>query len=326
MGGAPVPQVVEFRGIYTDDDTAQLLVELARISGPIYVDPLGGCGSYQGQAVRTPDGRIITLGSTKASAETHTGPGAVDLNAEHLTDVEARALETLARSLGCAAWFRPAVSPYTQQPYGWQRHLHLIRTDAPGLPDAARRQVTAYRNKLDGLAVPHADRGSHAYLTASWAAYREELDMPLTDDDVQRIARAVWTTAWTSPSNDKPYPASSYLINANVWAGQARNAVQQLAKAEANRYTVGTAREKLAADRYASVMAAVTGKPEPAAGDLAAELAQLLAPNLRDALAESLPDLALDAAAADRVAAAVLARMGAALVDDDEPEAPAPAA
>ena len=248
MGGATLPQVVEFRGIYTDAETAALLDELARISGPVYVDPIAGCGSFQGQAVRLPDGRIITLGSTAQSAETHTGDGVVDLNCEHLTDAEAHTLETLLRSLGCAAWFRPAVSPYTGNAYGWQRHIHLIRTDAANLPDAARRQVTAYRNRLDGLAVPHADRGSHAYLSATWAAYRKELDMPLTDEDVQRIAKAaaaqVWTVKWTSPSNGKPYRAADYLIVANSNSHKTVAALGQVVSAVKG---IGSALVKIAA-------------------------------------------------------------------------------
>jgi hypothetical protein len=295
MGGAPdLPRVVEFRGIWTDADTAALLVELAAISGSIYVDPIAGCGSWQGSRVRTPDGTIITLGSTKASAETHTGDGVVDLNCEHLTDAEARALETYCRMLGCAAWFRPAVSPYTGNRYGWQRHVHLIRLDAANLPAAARAQVTAYRNRLDGLAVPHADRGSHAYLGRTWAAYLREKDDTMTPAQLQTILAAINDTprrvwAWPIANRRNPkarWSAQSWLEGGNLLTG-----------------------DTLAVAKKIAGQAGVDVDEQAIARGVAA----LVGPDLRAALVAELSTH--DKVEADEVADAVIARLGAALVE-----------
>jgi hypothetical protein len=310
MGGAPaLPRVVEFRGIWTDATTVELLVELARISGPIYVDPIGGCGSWQGWRVLTPDGQIITLGSTANSAETHTGDGVVDLNCEHLTDDEARRLETLCRMLGCAAWFRPAVSPYTGNAYGWQRHIHLIRQDAANLPDAARRQVTAYRNKLDGLAVPHADRGSHAYLTRTWADYLREKEDTVTPEQLQQILAAinslpakVWNQPLTGHDEDGAGPKEAPEAPARSWLVMGRR--------DAGRayWNTDSVEAQLAAVRLAL---ADDDQLDPA--QLATQLAQLLGPQLHDALVAELPKLDVDV---DAIASGVLSRLGAALVDE----------
>lgn len=155
MGGAPT--TVTFRGVTVDPGTGDALAELARISGDdIYVAPIPGFGSYRTNA---------------ASGGTDTGGGHCDLNAERLTDTQARRLETAARSLGFVAYFRPRISPYSGNSYGWQRHVHLIRRDCTDLSWAAREQVKQYDAGWDGLAVPHKDTGSRAYVGMTWAKY-----------------------------------------------------------------------------------------------------------------------------------------------------------
>lgn len=155
MGGAS-PKTVDFRGADVDPVTADALTELAAISGSIYVEPIRGYGSYR---------------NNTASGGTDTGGGHCDLNLEGRTDADARKLETLARSLGFVAYFRPRTSPYSGRSYGWQRHLHLIRRDCTDLSAAARTQVRQYDQGLDGLAVPHKDTGSRAYVGVTWGKY-----------------------------------------------------------------------------------------------------------------------------------------------------------
>jgi hypothetical protein len=181
MGGAPA--TTTFRGITVDPTTADALTELARIVGDdIYLSPIPGCGSYQT--------------STKASAGTHAGGGAADINAENLTDEQARRIETRARSIGFVAYFRPRISPYSGNPYGWQRHVHMIRRDCTDLSPEARAQITAYDQGTDALAVPHKDTGSRAYVGMTWAKYvaaqkvAQEED-PLAGITVDQIVQAI---------------------------------------------------------------------------------------------------------------------------------------
>ena len=150
MGGAP--QTVVWRGVRLDPDTADMLAAVARdVGDDIYVRPIQGSYSV----------------STAASAGTHDGGGAFDLDCEGLTDAQARRLETECRKKGSAAWFRPRYSPSGVK-YGWQRHVHGLRLDCPDLAVSARVQTVAYFGGLDGLASQRADTGSRLYVTVRW--------------------------------------------------------------------------------------------------------------------------------------------------------------
>src|SRR5690242_2819367 len=106
-----MPVTTSWRGISTDPETARYLdavagevTRMAKSAGvsDFNVTPIAGCGSYQT--------------TTAASAGTHAGGGAVDINCEGLTDQQARVLESAARKWGGTAWFRPAIKGV------WQRH------------------------------------------------------------------------------------------------------------------------------------------------------------------------------------------------------------
>lgn len=188
MGGGPI-EVFEWRGAYFDKDTRDALIEAARLVGnDIYLKPIKGCGSFQGQTVVC-DGKVITLGSTAASAATHTGAGAVDIDCEGLTDAQARRVETALRRVGFAAWFRPRVSPYTGNAYGWQRHCHGLLMGA-ALSAEALRQVTAYLAGWDGLAVRHKDTGTRAYVAVRWATYGKPQPRTFTIPSGGTLAKA----------------------------------------------------------------------------------------------------------------------------------------
>jgi hypothetical protein len=315
MGGAPLPVVVEWRGIYTDPITADLLDDLAASVGP-YVRPIPGCGSRQGARVQVVDRvtgkrlRTVQLGSTAKSADTHVLDGVVDLDAEQLTDAEARELETRARERGAAAWFRPRTSPYTGNDYGWQRHVHLARVDAE-LADAARRQVAAYRNRLDGLAVPHADRGSHAYLTRTWPQYLAQKDDTMTPqqlqqlvDEIRKVPARTWDAVLIGHDEDGAGPEKAPAAPARSWLVMGRR------DAGRSYWNTDTVEAQLAALRLQ-----LAGTGDVDAGELAQQLAQLLAPGLRDALVAELPQLDVDAGP---IADAVLARLGAKLAPVDD--------
>lgn len=214
MGGAPV--TVNFRGAYVDPTTGDALAELAAISGSIYVEPIPGFGSYR---------------NNTASGGTDTGGGHCDLNLEGRTDADARTLETLARSIGFVAYFRPRYSPYTGNSYGWQRHLHLIRRDCADLSSKAKWQVGEYDAGRDGLAVPHKDTGSRKYVGVTWTSYLKSKNVPEEDPlagiTLQQIIDGVWnTTKWETPEGTTA-PASSFLRAANAKAGRAESYAKQ---------------------------------------------------------------------------------------------------
>jgi hypothetical protein len=244
MGGAPA--TTPFRGITVDPTTADALTELARIVGDdIYLSPIPGCGSYQT--------------STKASAGTHAGGGAADVNAENLTDEQARRIETRARSIGFVSYFRPRISPYSGNPYGWQRHVHMIRRDCTDLSPEARAQITAYDQGTDALAVPHKDTGSRAYVGVTWAKYvaaqraaqEEDTLAGITLKDIQN---AVWDVSWVG-NDGKSYTAASWVRAGNEKAGRAESLARQaLARVAALEAVVKTiqANPNVTADQIAA--------------------------------------------------------------------------
>lgn len=205
-----MPVTKTFRGASVDPGTYDALVELAAITGSIYIDPIDGYGSYR---------------SNKASGGTDTGGGHCDINAEGMTDAEARRVETLARSIGFVAWFRPRYSPYTGKAYGWQRHIHLIRRDCADLSAAAKAQVKDYDDGWDGLAVRHKDTGSRAYVGMTWAKYLAAKDaaakkttttIAAKEADMSLTPNAIWgADIITAPEPTKENPnwtPASYLI------------------------------------------------------------------------------------------------------------------
>ena len=239
MGGGPT--VVEFRGAYVDPVTADALKELAAISGHIYVEPIPGFGSYR---------------NNTASGGTDTGGGHVDLNLEGRSDEDSRTLETLARSIGFVAYFRPRISPYSGNSYGWQKHLHLLRRDCTDLSAKAKWQVGEYDAGRDGLAVPHKDTGSRKYVGVTWASYlknKSEED-PLAGITLNQITDAVWNAQWTN-SEGKAYPASSWVKAGNEKAGRAESLARQaLARVAALEAVVKTiqANPNVTADQIAA--------------------------------------------------------------------------
>lgn len=87
-------------------------------------------------------------GSVSASAGTHNGGGAIDITKHNW-----RNREKVFRLLGMAMWHRAARRGV------WIEHMHGI-VDGDGTASAgAKRQVTAYHNRRDGLAGNGPDRG-----------------------------------------------------------------------------------------------------------------------------------------------------------------------
>lgn len=81
-------------------------------------------------------------GRVSASAGTHDGGGAVDC---WCSDVDVDRLVRVMRTVGFAAWYRPAIAGL------WGAHVHAIAIGDRELSSGARAQVVAYLNHRDGL-------------------------------------------------------------------------------------------------------------------------------------------------------------------------------
>lgn len=142
--------------------TLAMLIEASRISGINFV-------ITQGQ----------NPGGVAASAGTHDGTGVVDLRVTGWTTVVCTRVLTALRSVGFAAWIRLPTQG------NWPKHCHAVAMGDPGLSPAARRQVTAYRNGLNGLANNGPDDGPKGYTGVLWESYlkahQQEDDMAAAD-------------------------------------------------------------------------------------------------------------------------------------------------
>lgn len=134
--------------------------------------------------------KILQLrGSNPASAGTHAGGGAIDFG--YYSGDQARALVALARDMGAdATWFRD-----------WEGnpHVHAVLRGCP-LNQGARYQIAAVDDGYNGLGTDGRDGPDDGPRPLSYRTFEQgitwaesELDMPLTDDDVERIAGKVWS-------------------------------------------------------------------------------------------------------------------------------------
>lgn len=147
---------VEWRGQWFDKRTADMLEELARISGNIYINPTQG--SYNT--------------SVSASGNTHSGGGAGDLMHPSWSIADFNTVAKLARKIGFFAAHR------TPQQANWPRHCHLIAVQPWGMHDkgvlstAAHQQVIDYMNNRNGLASHARDDGPRDWVGEIWEHYK----------------------------------------------------------------------------------------------------------------------------------------------------------
>lgn len=163
-----MPKTVRWRGIDVDPDTADMLTAIAKAAGDdIYVQGIPGYGSYRANA---------------ASGGTDTGGGHADLNMVGYNEEQCRRLETVARSKGACAYWRPERRPDGTR-YGWQNHVHILRMDCPDLSPAARSQVADYLAGYDGLyygpGVKRKDSGTRSYTSRRWLTLSASLGGPV---------------------------------------------------------------------------------------------------------------------------------------------------
>lgn len=165
---------VTWRGVTLDDRTRDMMEEVARNTGDIYVNPTQGSWSH-----------------AAASAGTHSGAGAIDLMHPSWSVKDYDTVVREMRRVGFAAWHR------TPQQANWPRHVHGIAIGAKGLADGAVAQVAAYKAGRNGLASGGPDDGPRQFVGVTWETYQEaEDDVKQEDIDaiIEGVAKAVNAT------------------------------------------------------------------------------------------------------------------------------------
>jgi peptidoglycan hydrolase-like protein with peptidoglycan-binding domain len=104
-------------------------------------------------------------GGVSASAGTHDGGGAADLDMGELCGKRARRVVRALRVVGFAAWHRAPI------PGVWGEHIHAIAISDPDLAPAAQDQVWDYYTHHDGLAGNGRDSGPRVGFH-TWEAYQ----------------------------------------------------------------------------------------------------------------------------------------------------------
>jgi peptidoglycan hydrolase-like protein with peptidoglycan-binding domain len=92
-------------------------------------------------------------GGVGASAGTHDGGGAADINVAALCGKPRVKVVKSLRRVGFAAWYRPTI------PGVWNQHIHAIAINDPDLASGAQHQVGDYYQGKDGLAGGNPDQG-----------------------------------------------------------------------------------------------------------------------------------------------------------------------
>lgn len=92
-------------------------------------------------------------GGVDASAGTHDGGGAADINVGHLCGKRRVRVVRSLRRVGFAAWYRPTI------PGLWNEHIHAIAINDPDLSSGAQHQVGDYYEGKDGLSGGNPDQG-----------------------------------------------------------------------------------------------------------------------------------------------------------------------
>lgn len=111
--------------------------------GSITLTPLAGCGSYQT--------------STVASAGTHAGGGAIDIDLRNVAAGSRKWVADKGRVSGLSvAWHRNYRAGL------WTWHCHAIDPSCPSLSRAAAGQVVEFRNGGDGLVGTTPDGNTRA--------------------------------------------------------------------------------------------------------------------------------------------------------------------
>jgi peptidoglycan hydrolase-like protein with peptidoglycan-binding domain len=95
--------------------------------------------------------------SVEASGGTHAGGGAADISVSHLTTTQRWQTVKALRTVGFAAWYRPAISGL------WSAHIHAMAIGDTDMALVGAKQVADYIVGKNGLADHAADNTPTTY-------------------------------------------------------------------------------------------------------------------------------------------------------------------
>lgn len=160
---------INYRGVLLNQRTIDMLEEAEHIAGRRFVLSQG---SYHS--------------GTSASAGTHDGGGAIDIDVNSLDTLTRGAIRDATRRVGFASWVRsPAEGPWDK----W--HVHAIAIGDDELAPPAQRQVEAYHDGRNGLKNNAKDSGPGTWRTVTWEKYLQEEGFTVSqfDELVQEVKR-----------------------------------------------------------------------------------------------------------------------------------------
>jgi hypothetical protein len=97
-----------------------------------------------------------------ASAGTHSGGGALDIEMDGYSSALQKMTEAKGREVGLLVWLRP---------WPGNHHCHALDPDCPDLAKEARDQFESFRKGRDGLAAQGPDTGPRTHAAAILRAY-----------------------------------------------------------------------------------------------------------------------------------------------------------
>lgn len=117
----------------------------------------------------------ITQGSyskgVAASAGTHDGGGVVDFSCRGMSTPQLAVMLRALKDAGFAVWHRPARDGV------WSEHVHAVAIGCPDLAPIAKRQVTSFDARRDGLA---SNKHDDTYRPNPPVRFDEKLNKPVS--------------------------------------------------------------------------------------------------------------------------------------------------
>jgi peptidoglycan hydrolase-like protein with peptidoglycan-binding domain len=144
------------------------------VGNDILVKALPGCGSYQT--------------TTAASAGTHAGGGAIDLNLNGLTYAQRRLVEAKGRQHYGLFFYRWAITGL------WTNHGHGLDSTCPNLSKTAVAQFPLFFKGYDALVGNNPDTGDRTYVSQIKADFNQRL-VGAVVDVVTGVGQAVSNAA-----------------------------------------------------------------------------------------------------------------------------------